>query len=287
MPLVYACITPHGSDIIPELAATPQVAESFRKTRSAMQTISKAIRLSRPDTVVIATPHNLRLWKKIGICFAENSFGELRSDNGDKKTISLRARCDVKFARMLYQRSVLVGLPVVGANYGTSEGPYSSMPMDWGTMVPLWFLAKSHGSSRELKPQVVITTPSREIPMSQLIKFGNEIQKLSRISEKRIVFVASADQAHAHSKQGPYGLHRAAVEFDQIAVKSIQSGDLKPLFKLDPRFIEDAKPDSLWQLAILEGVLSKMKITPRLLSYEVPTYFGMICGDFSPLQKSS
>jgi aromatic ring-opening dioxygenase LigB subunit len=54
------------------------------------------------------------------------------------------------------------------------------------------------------------------------------------------------------------------------------------LLSLPPQFIEDAKPDSLWQLAMLEGILEHAEMTGRLLSYHVPTYFGMLCAAYLP-----
>jgi len=44
--------------------------------------------------------------------------------------------------------------------------------------------------------------------------------------------------------------------------------------------VEAAKPDSLWQMAMLAGIADKIKLKPELVSYDVPTYFGMICASF-------
>jgi len=44
--------------------------------------------------------------------------------------------------------------------------------------------------------------------------------------------------------------------------------------------VEAAKPDSLWQMAILAGIADKVKLRAEIVSYDVPTYFGMICASF-------
>lgn len=285
MTIVYACIAPHGGDIIPELAKNRETSELFSKTRAGMLKLAAQMETAKPDTIVIASPHNLRLWKKIGIVFSENSSGHLVGDSKSKARISISVKCDTKFARELYARALNKRLPVVGANYGTFEGSASDLPMDWGTLIPLWFFlgAKNYHGKQITAPKVVIVMPSREIPLSQNVAFGREVAKLAlEQKNRRIAFVASADQAHSHKKGGPYGFHPAAEKFDALAVDAIRKGNIRSLLELDPRFIENAKPDSIWQLAMLEGVLSEVPMEPRLFSYEVPTYFGMICAGLTP-----
>ncbi len=278
MPLVYSCIAPHGGEIIPSLAKSKAEARLFAKTRKGMMEIAGKLNETNPNTIVIASPHNLRLYKKIGVVLTENSSGFLRSESQRGKEIRLSAKCDTKLAREIYSRAVDNSMPIVGANYGSVDGPFSNMPMDWGTLIPLWFLLRNN-----TKPKIVIVTPSREIPIMQNYQFGAMIGKLSRDNrDKRIAFVASADQSHTHKKEGPYGFHSSASKYDEMVIAALKTNKLRTLLHLDPRFVEDAKPDSLWQLAILAGCISATRTRARLISYDVPTYYGMICADFLP-----
>jgi len=273
MTLDYACIMPHGSDIIPQLAERKTEC-LFEKTRESVRKIARDIRNARPQTIVLASPHNLRLRDNIAIVTSENSTGYLKGSRGRK--VSLSVRCDREFARELLEESTRKHLPVVGANYGTAEGLASDMPMDWGTLVPMWFVAKEE----HVKARTVIVTPSREIPLSQNIALGTTIAEMAEKRKKRIVFIASADQAHAHKKSGPYGYHRSAAKYDEFVSQAIQKNRIKSISRLSKRFIEDAKPDSLWQMAILAGLTKVVKMRGNMLSYEVPTYYGMICASF-------
>jgi len=273
MPLEYACIMPHGGDIIPQLAAR-KTKHLFVKTRESMRKIARDIREVRPDTIVIASPHNLRLQDKIGIMTSENTTGRLNGPRGKKVNLSLK--CDREFAQALLQESTRKHLPVVGANYGTAEGPASDMPMDWGTLVPMWFVAKEE----RVKAKTVIVTPSREIPLRQNIALGTTIAEIAEKKEKRIVFIASADQAHAHKRSGPYGYHSSAAKYDEFVSQAIRKNRIESISRLKKRFIEDAKPDSLWQMAMLAGLTRVVKMRGSLLSYDVPTYYGMICASF-------
>jgi len=275
MPIVYACIAPHGGEAIPQLASKSTL-QKFKATRQGLRKLADEIANTKPDTVVIATPHNLRLRRCIGIVTAENSSGRLQASRKRKASVSLKVKCDQEFAEKLLSLATRKKLPVAGANYGTSEGAASDMPMDWGTLVPLWFIMKR---SRR-KPKVVIVTPSREIPLKQNYEFGRAIGELAEKRSKRYVFVASADQAHAHKKSGPYGFSKAAAVYDRLVLDAIRSNRINRIMNFKTKLVEDAKPDSLWQMTMLAGVLSKVRLYPELFSYQVPTYYGMTCAGF-------
>ncbi len=274
MTLVYACVAPHGREIIPELAPRSMVRK-FQGTRTGMLTLARRIAERRPHTIVIASPHNLRLLGRIAVVVAENSSGSLRGSSG--RSVSLQAECDVEFARQLVQGAEESRLPVVAANYGTSTGPSSSMQMDWGTLVPLWFVLRK----KRVKAKIVIVAPSREIPIRMNFLFGTVIAELMKYQrKKRFVFIASADQAHAHRRSGPYGFSTAASPYDKFVLDAIRRNNLKSILRLDQRLVERAKPDSLWQMAILAGIINSVPLRSELLSYEVPTYYGMACAGF-------
>jgi aromatic ring-opening dioxygenase LigB subunit len=287
LPLVYACIAPHGGEIIPELARSKRIADLFQKTRRGMAELSRQMRKASPDVVIIASPHNLRLWKHIGIVFSEFSSGSINSESKKRAPVSVSAKCDVKLAREIYSRAVEASLPVVGANYGTFEGRTSDLPMDWGTLIPLHFFL-----GRRRDPKVVIVTPSREIEIQQNFAFGRIVREIAdEKKDLRIAFVASADQAHTHRKSGLYGFHPSALVFDTLVQAAVSENNLKSLLNLDPKFLEDAKPDSICQIAMLEGCLSRSLYHSRLISYDCPTYYGMICADFiinfNPAQRTN
>jgi len=275
VPLVYACIAPHGGEIVPALAGNK--LKLFSPTRRGMRALAAAMKEARPETIVLASPHNLRLHKHIGVVTAENSSGT--TAEGHRK-IKLRAKCDVEFATKLAEAGEAAGLPVVAVNYGVFEGPLSDMAMDWGTMVPLWFFLKS----TKLKSRIVIVTPSREIPLAQNVEFGKIIAEVAQGERKRVAFVASADQAHSHQKSGPYGFDRRAAVYDRQVVDLIRHDKLEEIVKMSPAFIDGAKPDSLWQMSMLVGALSVVPMKAELVSYQVPTYYGMLCASYQPIK---
>jgi aromatic ring-opening dioxygenase LigB subunit len=272
MGIVFACIAPHGTEIIPELAG--DLLEAFGETRNGMERLAEMMNSQKPETIVVATPHNVRLKATIGVITSEFTEGTLENNNRQMK---LRLSCDRDFAKRILENAENAKLPVVGVNYGTSEGSASCMPMDWGTLIPLWFFTRNG----EDKTRVVIVTPTREIPLQKLVEFGKIIAKTAEASNEKVAFVASADQGHAHKADGPYGFHPASKSFDEMVRHAVLENDLKPLLRLPPEFIEDAKPDSVWQVAILQGIIEHVPLKGALLSYQAPMYYGMLCAAFS------
>ncbi|MDV3278750.1 MAG: hypothetical protein LYZ69_09870 [Nitrososphaerales archaeon] len=272
MTLVYACIAPHGGEIVPELAGDK--LSLFTPTRKGMRRIASQMKSARPDTIVLASPHSLRLHKHIGVVLAEHSTGRVVEG---RKGISLKADCDIKLAWKILEEAERADLPVVGANYGTLEGLLSDLAMDWGTLIPMWFFLKE----MRLRSRLVVVTPSREVPLRRNFEFGRAIARVAESDRKRVAFVASADQAHAHKKNGPYGFSPKAAVYDRLVTEAIAAGRLKSIMNLPRSLVDAAKPDSLWQMAMLAGILGEVGMRGDLFSYQVPTYYGMLCAGYT------
>src|SRR5207244_13064488 len=102
----------------------------------------------------------------------------------------------------------------------------------------------------------------------------------------RIAVGASADHGHAHDPNGPYGFDPAAREYDELICELVRANGLQRLSDIPPELVERAKADSWWQMLILHGATSK-GWRGRLVSYEAPTYFGMLTAAYSPTRGTS
>lgn len=273
--LVFGGIAPHGSSVIEEIAGNE--AELFTPTRLAMTELGRRVINKGIDTIVILTPHGLRLQGYNAIYTCEYCSGSL-TEFGN--TVNAEFKCDKDMAAEILKSAVSKGIPCVGANYGALEGPGSNVPMDWGTLIPLMFM----GAREKNKPQIVVMAPTREIPLSQLVDLGEIIANVSIRSAKRVALIASADQAHAHNPNGVYGFDPAAEIYDNKILSIIKENGLEKLLDMDMELVEKAKPDSLWQMLILYGASKIVPMKSELLSYQVPTYFGMLVASCEPVQ---
>lgn len=274
--LSYAGIFPHGSSIIAEIAG-PEL-KLYEPIRSGCEKLGEKVRKIKPDTIIVITPHGLRLKGYNAVYTSEYCRGTL-SDNGI--TVSANFKCDKKMAVNILESIEKNNIPVVGANFGTLSGEESCIDMDWGTLIPLFFM----GANSKNQPELVVIGPTREIPLTDLVDIGRIIGDIAEKSSKKVVLIASADQAHAHDPKGIYGFSPNAKEYDEKIISIIKENKLNKLLDFNLDFVEDAKPDSLWQMLILYGASTVVPLKGKLFCYQVPTYFGMLAAGFERIQK--
>jgi aromatic ring-opening dioxygenase LigB subunit len=99
--------------------------------------------------------------------------------------------------------------------------------------------------------------------------------------ERRVALVASADHGHGHAADGPYGFAPESQPYDETIVELVRANRLGELATMDVDFVHRAKADSFWQLLALHGAIGDTW-SVELLSYEVPTYFGMLTAAYAP-----
>ena len=248
-----------------------------------MKTIAGEVFKCDPEVILIASPHNLRIDGQIGLITSEWIEGAWWNDDKSLKA-ELKAKVDRETSQLIYKRAKELKLPMVAVNYGAAGGEYSTMKMDWGTMIPLWYIYKVYERKNKELPPVVLITPSREIPWSNLVELGKMINGICVSNEISSVYIASCDHGHAHDPNGPYGYHPASKVFDDQIVNWIENSELDKLLTLSPEFIEQAKPDSFWQMLILLGILEVTDLKNELCVYGCPEYYGMIVASYKYLE---
>ncbi len=273
--LVFAAIMPHG-DVIPDLGAPS--APLMRKTHEAMLETGTRLAATRPDTIVIATPHGIRIEDSICVALTERAAGHLE---GESARLEMDVPVDRQLAWHIAEAAQASGVPVAQCVYGTSSGPASKIPLDWGAIIPLWYALSAMEAGGGREPQVVVVVPSRGVDGEALIEFGRAVSRAAGQLGRRVAFIASCDWAHAQDTNGPYGYHPDAAKYDVMVQDVIRRGDLRHFLTVNEQFIENAKPDGNWQCLMLAGALENSGLSPELLSYECPTYFGMLVASYS------
>lgn len=275
-PFLFACIAPHGLPIIESLSKNDP--DLMARTRASMERLGTWMRDVHPETIIILTPHGLRIDGMFSIVdtssmsgqMSERTLagmsGETREDEGE--VVELTRQVDRDIAKCIIATAKRASLPVAAANFATSEGVFSTLPLDWGTMVPLYFMPEV---------PVVVITPSRGLAYNDYIQFGEVLSEAVRQSGKRVGLIASCDWSHAHDEHGPYGFHPDAPKLDAAAVALLKENNIEGMTAFSEDMIENAKPDGIWQSLVLAGAIPLADRKSTFLSYEVPTYFGLIC----------
>ena len=264
MPLVFACIAPHGGHLLLPNGAPGPVPEC----RRAMAFLYQSFREARPDCVAVLTPHGIAVAGALSIGFTATGYGELEEEGG-KISVAVRTDLDLAaaWADRAEQRGVTVE-PLQGA-------PTDSLPLDWGVTIPLALLTPG----AEVLPTVV-ACPARDLSRTQLLDLGEALVEAADDHGRRLAVVVSADQGHGHAADGPYGYTPASAEYDSAMRAAIEADDLKSLLDWPEDYAEEALADSYWQTLALVGAARRVPLRAQFLAYEVDHYFGLLCAGF-------
>jgi len=273
MGLVFAAIAPHGGIAIAE-ACEPHEVDLAAVTRAGMEELGRAFVASKPDVVVIASPHNVHISGAIGVIVAARMSGHLPDGH---ESVALDVACDASLAWLMLETMTAEGLSAVGVSFGANDPATAVAPMDWGVLIPLWFM----GGRMDPAVPVVVVAPSRDLPGEAHVRAGAAIARAAVASGKRVAFIASADHGHAHRADGPYGHHPGAKAYDELVCRLVRTNRLDELSTIPVELVETAKADSWWQMLMLSGATGD-GWTGRLISYEAPTYFGMLTAVYQP-----
>jgi aromatic ring-opening dioxygenase LigB subunit len=280
MPLVFACIAPHGSMAIPEArpADRPTLAEA---TTTGMEELGRRFAAARPDASIVLTPHNVHVEGAMAVIDAAALSGDLAQWGSP---ISMRVPIDRELALAVRDSIRTAGVPIAAVSYGANDPAAAVAPMDWAVLIPAHFMG---GRSNPQVP-VVAVAPARDLSDEVHVRAGRAIAQLAKSSTKRVALIASCDHGHGHDPNGPYGFTPSSREFDEAVVGLIERDDVPAFSSLGAAFARDAKADSYWQMLMLEGALTGDGWRSELLSYEAPTYFGMLCAAFTgPSDRAS
>ncbi len=270
--LVFAAIAPHGGIAIAE-ACSPDERELAVVTRAGMVELGRRFTVSKPDLVIVATPHNVHISDALAVVVAARIKGRL---NGVTPPIELDVPSDLNLAWGLLESMAAASLPAAAVSFGSNDPSTAVAPMDWGVLIPLWFMGGRHDPPLP----AIIVTPARELSASDHVRAGAAIAAAAASSDHRVAFIASADHGHAHQEDGPYGFHPAAKEYDSLVCELVRTNRLDRLTEISREQVELAKADSWWQMLMLHGATAGWQGT--LVSYEAPTYFGMLTAAYAP-----
>lgn len=281
MPLVFAAVAPHGFPLIPDLG---EDAGGALKTRAAMQEMQRRAASAGVEAVVIAGPHGVRVNDAIALADTSRAAGSLTWEG---RTVELNVPIDGDLTDAIAGAARERNIPIALVGYAGSRRDQSVLPLDWGFLTPLWFLGHDRnmpGKGDVLAdapevdqgPPAVLVSPSRSIPREHLIQFGEVVAQVAEVSPRRIAFIASCDWGHRHAENGPYGYHPESAVVDAEVVAAVTANDLLSLRDLPDERAETAAIDGLWQLLMLGGALRGKDWPSEVISYEAPTYYGML-----------
>lgn len=255
--IVFGAIAPHGGPVFDE----PQAP-----TRKGMEELGRRFAASQPEAAIVATPHGLHVDGHFAVVRSSQLEGD--ASRWTDADTHYAGPGDPGLADACLGSLREAGLPALGITFGSTAAGSSTMPLDWGALIPLWFM----------RAPAVVITPCRALSNEEHVRAGRALAEAT--GERRVAFIASADHGHGHTVDGPYGFAPESADYDEKIQSVVRGNDLAQLTGWDPSFAVAAKADSFWQLLMLHGALDGA-FGAELLSYEAPTYFGMLTASFA------
>jgi aromatic ring-opening dioxygenase LigB subunit len=255
--IVFAAIAPHGGLIFDQPEAP---------TRQGMEKLGRRFTAADPEAVIVLTPHGVHVDDHFAVVRSVRLEGDA-SQWTDADT-HFEGPGEPELADACLEALQADGLPALGITFGATAAGASKMPLDWGALIPLWFM----------RAPAVVVTPCRARPNDEHVRAGAAIARAT--GDRRVALIASADHGHGHAADGPYGFAAESAPYDALVRELVAENRLGELVGLDPAWALAAKADSFWQLLMLHGAIGDA-FAVELLSYEAPTYFGMLTASFA------
>lgn len=283
----FICIAPHGWLLIP-LVSGPD-GERARASRDAMEELGRRMEAARPETIVVMEPHGLMVDGVISLLDSAQVQGE---SGGATKLgapahgYSMTFDVDQELNAAIATAARAEGVPVARVRHFAESTP---LRIEWGTLTPLWYL----GAGFTPLPKLVVASAGnlyatgnrvdhrgQEIPRADYVGFGRALRSAAATTGRRVAFVASVDLGHRHTAEGPFGFDAASSECDQAVVDAVNTNALEQLLVFDQGQAERGLTEAIEPLLAIHGLTENTDLRAEVLSYEVPTYFGMMCAAY-------
>ena len=256
--IVFAAIAPHGGLVFDQPEAP---------TRKGMEELGQRFAAAQPEAAIVLTPHGVGLDGHFAVVRSARLAGDAAQWT-DADT-HYDGAGDPKLADDCVRALQRAGLPALGVTFGSTAAGSSTMPLDWGALIPLWFM----------RAPAVVVSPCRALSNEQHVRAGRALAEAT--GGRRIALIASADHGHGHTAHGPYGFAAESADYDREIQALVRDNRLGELEHWDSGFAVAAKADSFWQLLMLHGAVGDA-FDAELISYETPTYYGMLTAAFTP-----
>ncbi len=251
-------LLPHPPIVLPEVGRGEE--QKIRRTSESMDAIGKDIAEKAPDTIIIVTPHGIMFQDAIVLSFNNEMSGSMKKFGVPE--VSLKLRVQKKLTQKIYYFAQKEGIPALLATTQLMKKYNTSVSIDHGTLVPLYFVNKHYTNYKLVH---ITYAPLGDI---ELYRLGVVINKAVQELNENAVFIASGDLSHRLSEEGPYGYDPSGEQFDKEFLEALQEGDVKRVFSIDKSVISNAEECGRRSAAVMLGALEGKKFKGELLSYE-------------------
>ena len=259
--LVFAGITPHPPLLIPNIGKDE--LKKINQTKEAMEKMEEDLYLSKPEVIVIISPHG-SFFEKAFTINAHDHFLSNFSEFGDMNT------------KLEWSGYPFLAAHIDNMSYN-SKMPLqlvSEENLDHGSTVPLFYL------TQHLPNIKILPIGYSALNTKTHLDFGYLLKNVIMDTTKRIAVIASGDLSHGLTTDAPAGFSKNGQEFDEKLIELLENHNTTGYTNMDPNFIKEAKECGYRSFLILLGILKNMNYTFKNYSYEGPFGVGYLVGNF-------
>jgi aromatic ring-opening dioxygenase LigB subunit len=252
------CVLPHGGITLNKDIDT-------NETNIAFDSISKKIKEKEIENVIIFDPHDTTVASsdRIKVIFnvSDEYHGKFKSKD---KTI-----IEVSFKKDTEVSAILNKLSSNSREIKIKKDKYHEL--SWATTIPMYHIRNNN--FKKITVAKITSSASKDDIEKITTKIIDELNKF----DLRTCIILSCDLSHCHSKSNKlYKFNKSAKKFDDEIVKLTQESKLD-LYKYIPdNIIKSARTCCNKNFIFLSKATSRYSLTSTFLSYEKPTYFGML-----------
>jgi len=261
MSLVFAALTPHPPLLIPTIGKDALI--KAEKTKQAFEKLEEDLYLSKPDTILIISPHS----NLLSDAFTFNISKEFETDLtefGDLTT-HLKYKADLDLAFLIREEAKKENFSIILE---------SNSSLDHSAAVPLFYLAQ-HLSKTSILPMGFC-----ELDYKTHIEFGYFLKEQIMKSTKRVAIIASGDLSHTLTPDSPGGFNPEGKIFDEKIQEFLSARNTTGLLQLDKDIIEKAASCGFRSILLLMGMLRGINFDYKSYCYEAPFGVGYLTANF-------
>ena len=261
MPLVFAGIAPHPPVLIEGIGKGENT--KIPKTVQALSLLEQDLYASKPDVIVVISPHVDTFDSVFSINLCQKFFSDYEKF-GDFSTKNAWEGESI-LSYIIKEKSYEKNLPVQ---------LITQQKIDHGISIPLATL------TQHLNNIKVIPLGDAHLEPKSQIDFGQILYDVFSESEKRIAIIASADLSHALNIDSPSGFHKAGQEFDEKIIKLLESHNTSGIVQMDTEIVRLSAQCGYNSILILLGCIKNINYEFKNLSYETSLGIGYLTGEF-------
>ncbi len=255
---VFSGLMPHPPIIVPEVGRERLAA--CRSTVDACREFARRLMASRPDRLLLVSPHSPRRRHAFGLWGGHRHRGDLGRFGAATSSIDL-----------VNDSTALATLSQTAQAHQLETWALTNQPLDHGAVVPLWFLAEAGWDG----PTTLVSLPLQPTP-ALMTAFGQAVAEAYATLGDDVALIASGDMSHRVLPDAPAGYHPRAIEFDRTLTNLITRGQLDQISSIDPELRELAAEDAADTSILVAAAVGAKARGTEVLSYEHPFGVGYL-----------